>query len=192
MNIEKTITDEELRLLPIDQFNGPVVVIDSVEHGKAAVNQLITQPVLGFDTETKPSFKKGEINKVALLQLSTPDVAYLFRINRTGLFPALVQLLEHPQILKVGVAVRDDLRALQKRTPFTPSGFIEIQDVAHDLGYKDSSLKKLAGVLLGIRISKRQRLTNWDAEELTSSQIVYAATDAWVSLQIHNHLTSRN
>lgn len=190
--MEKTITDEELKLLPIDQFNGPVVVIESVEHGHAAINILKNETVLGFDTETKPSFQKGSSNKVALVQLSTPNAAYLFRINKTGFFPDLVKLLEHPSILKVGVAVRDDLRALQKRAPFSPSGFVELQDVAHAQGYKDSSLKKLAGLLLGIRISKRQRLTNWDADVLTQSQIIYAATDAWVSLQIHNHLTSNN
>ena len=190
--MEKTISDEELKLLPIDQFNGTVVVIESVEHAHQAIDHLISQRILGFDTETKPSFQKGSINKVSLVQLSTPETAYLFRINKTGLFPGLISVLEHPAILKVGVAVRDDLRALQKRVPFTPSGFVEIQDVAHAKGYKDSSLKKLAGLLLGIRISKRQRLTNWDADVLTSQQIVYAATDAWISLRIHNQLTSLN
>jgi len=186
--MEKTITDEALNQLPLKQFEGKITVVDSISQVIEAVEELSRHAVIGFDTETKPAFKKGEFNHVALLQLSTLDNAYLFRINKIGLHPALVNLLGNPNIYKVGVAVRDDVKALRKVVNFEPAGFAEIQNIAKEKGYQDGSLKKLAAILCEFRISKRQRLSNWESDILSEGQIVYAATDAWAALLIYKQL----
>lgn len=190
--MEKTISDEALSLLPLRQFEGHVTVVETHADVVAAVNDLRQHPVIGFDTETKPSFTKGELNKVALLQLSSIENAYLFRINKIGLHPALIELLQDVMVVKAGVAVRDDIKALRRIAHFEPSGFAELQNIAKELGYKDASLKKLAAILCKFRISKRQRLSNWELDVLSGGQIVYAATDAWVALLIYNRLVGNN
>lgn len=186
--MEKTITNEQLNLLPLGQFNGTIVVVDSKHHVNSVVDQLRCTPLLGFDTETKPSFKKGVIHKVALLQLSTNETCYLFRLNKTGLTDSILSLFEDPRVVKVGVGVRDDLRMLNELVHFNPQGFVELQDIAIRQGFQDTSLKKLAAMLLDIRISKRQRLSNWEAEALSDGQLMYAATDAWIAFQIYQEL----
>lgn len=186
--MEKSITDEEMSQLPLRQFDGKITVVENPKHVPFVMEFLQKFSVIGFDTETKPAFKKGTINKVALLQLSTDESAFLFRINKLGLPQGVVELLQNPQIIKVGLAVRDDLRALKRLKPFEPQGFVELQLLAKQKGYQDASLKKLAAAVCEFRISKRQRLTNWESHELTPSQMVYAATDAWVSLQIFERL----
>lgn len=186
--IRESITREEVAGLPLRQFEGEMVVVDTPDMVRQAVQELTSHRVLGFDTETKPSFRKGDNHQVALLQLSTHDKAFLFRVKKTGLPVEVRRLLSDASLLKAGVAIRDDLKALQKITPFKPSGFIELQEQAQKMGIKDFSLKKLCAILLGFRISKSQQLSNWEAEQLTVQQMAYAATDAWASLLIFEKL----
>ncbi|MFW6389173.1 MAG: 3'-5' exonuclease [Marinilabiliaceae bacterium] len=189
--MQTSISKEDIKDLPLKQFEGRITVVEDPEKVREVVEKLKQQnKIIGFDTETKPAFKKGVSHQVALLQLSTEEEAFLFRLNLTGIKGALTDLLSDSEILKVGVGIRDDLRGLRELNSFTPAGFVELQDVAPDYGIDVLSLKNLAGLLLGIRISKRQRLSNWEAVQLTEGQISYAATDAWVALQIYNKLTS--
>ena len=187
VNIDK----DELAELPLIQFEGKINLVESREDYLASIKYLSQQSLLGFDTETKPAFKKGEYNEVALLQLSTDDHAFLFRINKIGFGNALKGILENPEILKIGVAIRDDIKSLQKLNNFKPGGFIELQDHVKDFGIQDFSLKKISAIVLGCRISKSQRVTNWEAQELTEAQQVYAATDAWVSHRIFESLNQQ-
>jgi len=186
--MQNTITKDDIKELPLKQFEGPVNVVEDPLQAKAIVDKLQHEEIIGFDTETKPSFKKGVSNKIALLQLSTEEEAFLFRLNITGFNEALSCLLSDPKIKKVGVGIRDDLRGLQRLSKFTPKGFIDIQELAPKYGIEVLSLKNLAGLLLGIRVSKRQRLSNWEAESLSEGQILYAATDAWVALKIYHKI----
>jgi ribonuclease D len=184
----ESITTDELKDLPLKQFEGRITLVDNITQVKAAVDFLSQYKTIGFDTETRPSFKKGKVNKVALLQLSTDTHAFLFRVNLIGLPESLKNLLQSENIIKSGVAIRDDIKVLQELNPFTPKGFIELQDEVKDFGIQDFSLKKLAGIILGVRISKNQQLSNWEAPELTEPQLMYAATDAWVSLKVYENL----
>lgn len=182
---KESISKEELAELPLKWFSGNLVVIDNEKHVKQMVQILSKQRVIGFDTETRPSFKKGQVNKLALLQLATDDHAFLIRVNKVGLPAAIIKLLANPEIIKPGVAIRDDIKALRAQKDFKPAGFIELQDHAKELGIQCFSLKKMAAIVLGFRISKNQQLSNWEADELTEAQQVYAATDAWVPLKIY-------
>ena len=182
--MEKTITKEELNQLPLKHFEGRVDVIEDIQVIEHLVSELEQHTILGFDTETKPSFQKGKVNQVSLLQLATSEKVYLFRLNKTGLHPALLRLLSNPGIKKVGVGIRDDIKGLNRLVSFRQAGFIEIQDYVKQLEIEDSSLKKLAGLVLGIRVSKRQRLSNWEAPHLSEGQILYAATDAWEAIEL--------
>jgi len=188
--MEKTITKESLSLLPLKHFNGPVDVIEDESKIEDLVIELERHPVIGFDTETKPSFQKGKINQVSLLQFSTNDKAYLFRLNKTGLHPALTKLMANSAIKKVGVGIRDDIKGLRRLSEFNHAGFIELQDHVKRVGIEDTSLKKLAGLVLNFRVSKRQRLSNWEAPRLTEGQVLYAATDAWVAVELYDKLTN--
>lgn len=188
---KESITKEELSDLPLRWFNGEIVVVDSERKIKQAVDALSAQPVIGFDTETKPSFKKGVINKVALLQLSTKNVAFLFRLNRIGLPDEICKILANPKIIKPGVAIHDDIKALIQLKNFAPGGFVELQDNARDLGIQNFSLKKLAAITCGFRISKGQQLSNWETDELTEAQKIYAATDAWAALEIFENISKQ-
>ena len=187
--IQSSISNEELDLLPLSMFEGKIHLVQSVEQITAAVDYLKKQPILGFDTETRPSFKKGQIHPVALLQLSTSDEAFLFRVNHIGISPGLVKVLSSPAILKIGAAIHDDIKVLQRIAPFKPNGFIDLQDMAKTYRIENLSLKKLAGIVLGVRISKSQRLTNWEATILTEQQQIYAATDAWIAHEIYVRLS---
>ena len=188
--MEKTITMESLSSLPLKHFEGAVDVIENDTEIEELVRELEQHPVIGFDTETKPSFQKGKINQVALLQFSTTEKAYLFRLNKTGFHPALMRLMGKPEIKKVGVGIRDDIKGLQRISPFKHGGFVELQDHVKKVGIEDTSLKKLAGIALNIRVSKRQRLSNWEAPHLTEGQVLYAATDAWVAVELYHKLTN--
>ena len=181
----KSITDEEVTELPLSFFEGKIHLIEKVEQMTAAVNYLKQQPILGFDTETRPTFKKGQNHQVALLQLSTADEAFLIRTNLIGLSPGLIKVLASPSILKIGAAIRDDIKILQRIAPFKPGGFIELQEMVKEFGIENFSLKKLAAIVSGVRISKSQRLTNWEASILTEQQQIYAATDAWIAYHIY-------
>lgn len=187
MIYKDTISKEELEELPLHSFEGEIVIVDSKDKLREAVSYLSQFPFIGFDTETKPSFKKGEINHVALLQLSTEERAFLFRLNRQDLSRKIISILSNPSILKAGIAIRDDVKVLQAKKKFAPAGFIELQDEAKNRGINCFSLKKLSGIVLGIRISKAQQLSNWEAGELTEAQLRYAATDAWISYKIYEH-----
>ena len=181
---KESISNEELLEMPLKSFEGDIILVDSDSKYEFAVEELGRQSIIGFDTETKPSFKKGVNNKVALLQLSTENRAFLFRINRIGLPQELRDILSNPNILKPGVAIRDDIKGLQEVVHFHPAGFIELQDIAKDMGILNFSLKKLTAIICGFRISKGQQLSNWEAPELTEAQQNYAATDAWAALKI--------
>jgi ribonuclease D len=182
------MTREEIALLPHQKFSGEIFYIDSVAGIDSILSELEGEPVLGFDTETRPSFKKGQSNQVALLQLSTSNQAFLFRLNKTGLTSQLVDILINPKIIKAGVAIRDDLAGLKKLTPFTAEGFIDLQDYVKQFGIEDNGLKKLAANILGFQISKRQQTSNWEQDMLTEAQSEYAATDAWVCHEIFSVL----
>ena len=152
--------------------------------------RLVGEKLLGFDTETRPTFKKGRKNKVSLIQLSSGTIACLFRINKMGFPDKLVDLLADPSVIKAGVAVHDDIRFLKGVKKFEPSGFVDLQTFVKDFGIQSSGLKKLVAIILGFRISKRQQVTDWEAEQLTEAQQIYAATDAWVCYQIYKKLTN--
>lgn len=185
-----SITKEQLRELPLFQFKGKINVIDTAVELRAHAGKLSDQEVLGFDTETKPSFKKGKVNKVSLLQLSTSDEAYIFRLHHLGLQDELLKLLSDPSILKIGAAIRDDIKHLQKLRTFEPGGFVELQDYVKKFGIENSGLSSLAGIVMNSRISKSQQLSNWEAESLTDAQKLYAATDAWACREIYVKLRS--
>ena len=184
----ETITNEEVTQLPALEFPGRMVVVDKLQMVNQACDDLLSHKIIGFDTETRPSFKAGKVNKVALLQLSTFECCYLFRLCTMRLDKAIIKVLESQDVTKVGVAIRDDLKALQKLRHFQPRGFVDLQSIVGDYGIKELSLRKLAAVVLDGRISKAQRLSNWEAAELTQAQKLYAATDAWVSVDIYEHL----
>lgn len=186
--MKKCISNDELAELPLSSFGGVIHVIEQPENIDSAVEYLSRQTILGFDTETRPAFKKGQTYPVSLLQLSTSDKAFLFRINKIGLPEGLIKILASPKILKMGVAIRDDIKILQRIVPFKPGGFIELQEMVKNYGIENFSLKKLSAIVLGFRISKSARLTNWDAPELTEQQLIYGATDAWVSCEIYKQL----
>jgi len=185
INIDK----EELAELPLIQFEGEIMLVESKEDYLISIEYLARQKMLGFDTETRPAFKKGVVYEVALLQLATKDRAFLFRLNKIGLPNGLINILENPNIEKIGVAIRDDIKGLQKLNNFKPGGFVELQERVKDYGILDFSLKKLSAIVLGYRISKAQQVTNWEALELSEAQQIYAATDAWVSHRIYESLS---
>ena len=174
--------------LPRVNFEGRIHVVLSRAQAEKAVSFLLTQPVLGLDTETRPSFSKGSNHKVALLQVSTPDTCFLFRLNIIGLTPAIVRLLEDTTVTKIGLSWHDDLNSLRRIGTFTPGTFIDIQNHVRELGIEDLSLQKIYANLFRQFISKSQQLTNWERDVLTDKQKKYAATDAWACIQIFEEL----
>lgn len=185
---QKSITSEEANKMPLKAFEGDIILVDEYDDLSEAVQYLKNYSVLGFDTETRPSFKKGKVNDVALLQLAANSKTFLFRINKIGLPVEIIDLLKNPNIVKVGAAIKDDIRGLQKLNDFDANGFLELQDYVSNFGIESFSLKKLSAIVLNFRISKRQQVSNWEAETLSSGQLRYAATDAWVSLKIFEKL----
>ncbi|MFB6320289.1 3'-5' exonuclease [Saccharicrinis sp. FJH54] len=190
MTYPESITKEELSSLPLCGFEGNVVVVDDNYQIKQALEHLQRHNIIGFDSETKPSFKKGVINDVSLIQLSTHNTCYLFRLNMTGLTDELRQLMEDEHITKIGLSLRDDIRGLRRLADIKPKGFIDLQEKVAEYGIDDRSLKKITGIVLNKRISKKQRLTNWESTTLTEAQQRYAATDAWICLEIYKELIS--
>ena len=160
---QESITNEEVNGLPVGAFSGEIVVVDTPAAFEEACAYLATQPLIGFDTETRPSFSKGVTNKVSLLQLSSGERAFLFRLNKIALEKPLLRLMESPSVTKIGAAIRDDLKGLQKLRHFTPKGFIDLQSIVGQYGITDLSLRKMAAITLQIKISKAQRLSNWEA-----------------------------
>ena len=182
------ISNEQTALLPAIEFRGEIRVVEQERDIAAACKYLAAQPVLGFDTETRPSFRAGVTYRVALLQLSTPRRCYLFRLNRMRFEKQLVKLLENKAILKIGADVAGDIRSLLALRRFRPGGFVDLQQLAPDWGIEEKSLRKLSAIVLGKRVSKAQRLSNWEAAQLTEKQMRYAATDAWICPEIYRTL----
>jgi ribonuclease D len=187
---KEIISPEELAALELSWFKGEIAVVDNMKDFYRVIPRFAGEKVLGFDTETRPNFKPGKRNKVSLLQLSSGDFACLFRINKIGIPDELVELLSEPNVIKAGVAIHDDLRFLKTLRKFNPAGFIDLQPFVKEFGIQSSGLKKLAAIILGFRISKRQQVTDWEAEQLTEAQVIYAATDAWVCHQIYVKLSN--
>ncbi len=190
MSFKNKITDEEVKKLPLTSFDKSIYIIDNERQVKQACEYLRLQAILGFDTETRPSFKKGVVNSVALLQLSTEDKAFLFRLNKIKLSSSIKKILSDSSIIKVGIAVRDDIKGLKKISNFDEHSFIELQEMVKKYGIQNFSLQKLAAIILNIYVSKSKRLSNWQAENLTPAQQRYAATDAWVAYKIYKKLLS--
>ena len=184
----RTISKEDLNALDAEEFNGRIVLVQTASTAVKAIRFLMEQPMVGFDTETRPSFRKGQLNKVALIQLSTPDTCFLIRLNRLGIFPELREFLECHTVKKIGLSTKDDFHALCRLAPVKPDGFVELQQLVKTYGIGEASLTKIYALLFGKRISKGQRLTNWEAVELTEAQQRYAALDAWACLRIYNHI----
>ena len=182
------ITKEEMASLPLVQYEGKIEVVDTVEKFDVAIKRIFKCSIAGFDTETRPSFKKGLQYEVSLLQIYCDDICYLIRLNKVGFPDALRLWFEHEKICKVGLSLRDDVRELRKKRKINPHNLIDLQSIVGEYGIEALSLKKLSSIVLGKRISKRQQLSNWEADVLTEPQKLYAATDAWVSLMIYQGL----
>ncbi|MBQ5594508.1 MAG: 3'-5' exonuclease domain-containing protein 2 [Alistipes sp.] len=184
MAFQPTIDNDTVAALPAARFPGRIVIVDREEQVDAACEELLRHRVIGFDTETRPSFRAGVSYKVALLQLSTEDTCYLFRLSHIRLSNRILKILGSRQILKIGADVTGDIRSLHALRLFHADGFIDLQREASRWGIEEKSLRKLSAIVLGKRVSKAQRLSNWEAEILTEQQREYAATDAWVCVQI--------
>jgi ribonuclease D len=189
-NFLRTITKEQIEELPYGHFEGKIILIDNPSQFNNILPIINGTKCLGFDTETKPTFKKGRKNSVALLQLSTEHHAILIRTQKVGLPDEVLEIFQNPEIQKVGVAIKDDLLALQKLNYFNPEGFVDLQQYVKQFNIDDNGLKKLAANILNIRISKSQQTSNWEVNELTENQQIYAATDAWVCHEIFNKLNN--
>ena len=174
--------------LPRAVFEGRVVVVITESEAAKAVDYLLAQPILGVDTETKPSFQRGHINKVALLQVSSHDTCFLFRLNQLGLSASVKRLLEDTTVPKIGLSWHDDLHMLHQLGDFQPGNFIDLQNHVREIGVEDLSLQKLYANFFGLRISKREQLTNWETDILKDKQKIYAATDAWACIQLYEEL----
>jgi ribonuclease D len=175
--------------LPVVNFEGRIVVVVSESEAKRAVEFLLNKPMLGVDTETRPSFRRGFQHSVALLQVSADDICFLFRLNHIGLSPSVIRLLEDTTTPKIGLSWHDDLNGLHKLGNFTPGNFIDLQNHVKEIGIEDLSLQKLYANMFGQKISKRQQLSNWERDILDDKQKLYAATDAWACLQLYKELT---
>lgn len=189
-NFKISISKEQISALQIASFQGEITVVDTPENLSSAVQMLEREKLIGFDTETKPSFKKGHINNVALMQLSTIDHCFLFRLNRLGMGEEISRLMENESITKIGLSIHDDFNVMHRSSHVVPRGFVELQSLVKDYHIEDISLQKIYAIIFGEKISKGQRLTNWEAESLSPQQQRYAATDAWACLRIYNFLKS--
>ena len=183
----ESVSPKEIEKLEYASFPGNIYVIDSVgAEFNRAVNYLRAQKIIGFDTETRPCFSPNQPRyEVSLLQLSGPDKAFLFRLNKIGMHRRLCNLLASEKIVKVGAAIHDDIRGLQRLRNFKADAFVDLQKIGWEWGIRDKAVKKMAAIILGIRISKTQQLSNWEADKLSESQCRYAATDAWVCREMY-------
>lgn len=193
MGFAASMSNEEIEKLPFAAFGGEIIVVDNAK-GRCyaqAIEYLSAQKVLGFDTETKPCFvARHPRNMLALLQLSGPDKAFLFRLPKTGIPQELAAILSDDRILKIGAAVDDDVAGLRKYNDFSGKGFVDLQTVVAEYGIEQKSVKRMAAIILGVRISKSQQLSNWESAVLSPAQQRYAATDAWICLQMWNKLSA--
>lgn len=185
---KSTISKEEVAELPTISFKGDIVVVDSYSQQEEAADYLKKYDIIGFDTESRAVFKKGVKNSISLLQLYAGDKTFLIRLHKTQLNRGIIQILRSARIKKIGVAVRDDIKELQAVAKFTPKNFIDLQNIVHEWGIEDKSLLKITATVMGGRISKAQRLSNWNASRLTQAQEIYAATDAWTCCEVYKKL----
>ena len=174
--------------LPKVVFQGKIEIVSSENEAKRAVRYLLKQPVLGLDTETRPCFQRGHSNKVSLLQVCTPDICFLFRLNHIDMPACILRLLTDKKVLKIGLSWKDDLTMLRRRKDFQPGEFVELQEFVRRFGIEDMSLQKLYANVFQQKISKSERMTNWDADELSEAQKKYAATDAWACIRLYAEL----
>lgn len=187
-NFKKVISKEEIALLELDKYSGEIILVESPAHLDRVCSELRDCSLIGIDTETKPAFKKGQSNPVALLQLATDKKVYIIRLLKTGISVQLASIFSSAKIIKVGIAVRDDFKDLKKMYPFEEKEVVDLNVLAPKLGFESIGAKKLSALVLGIRISKKQQISNWEAKELTTAQIDYAATDAWICREIYLRL----
>lgn len=188
MNFINTITKDAIAKLPTEEFTGQIVVINNPLQVESAIDYLKQFSEVGFDTETRPSFLKGKTYKISLIQIATEEVCFLFRLNILGMPAVLTDFLKDESVMKIGLSLTDDFQALRKRVDFTPANFVDLQKHIKQYGIEDTSLQKIYAILFGKKISKKARLTNWDAKHLTESQVKYAALDAWACLRIYKFL----
>lgn len=184
-----SISNDEVAALEAVHFDGRIEVVETPDALARACQILSKEHIIGFDTETRPSFQAGVSYKVSLLQLSTEDCCFLIRLNKLPFTREIIQILANEKIVKIGADVRNDITALNKLRKFTARGFLDLQNEVVKYGIEDKSLRKISGIVLGKRVSKAQRLSNWAAKQLTPQQQMYAATDAWVCIEIYKHLT---
>ena len=186
----ENILPEAIETMPLASFPGEICVIDALSEAyRSAIRYLKSQKILGFDTETKPCFTPHTPNPgVALLQLSGGGKAFLFRIKSLGMQRALCNILANPDIVKVGAATTDDVRGLQRYAKFKPASFVDLQKIVPEWGIRDKSVKKMAAIILGVKVSKTQQLSNWEADKLSDPQMKYAATDAWICREMYLRL----
>ena len=185
------VTPEEVNALPLTAYQGKIVLVTDPQKIPAAVEEISAHAVVGFDTETRPTFKKGQFYHVSLMQIGIPEKVFLFRVNQTGLTTELAGLLSDENILKLGVGLHDDVIALQRLQHFKSAGFVELYSYVAAMGVRNTGLRKLAAIILSIRISKSQQTSNWDNNRLSTNQLRYAATDAWVCLEMYNKLVEK-
>jgi ribonuclease D len=186
--VGKTITKEEISNFAVEEFPGHIHVIDNPVDSEKAVHYLSRFKLLGFDTETRPSFRRGNLYSVSLVQIATFDTCFLFRLNGSGFPLSLINLLSNPEILKIGLSLKDDFLSMSRLLKFSPRGFVDLQKIVQKHDIEDLSLQKIYAILFRKKISKSQRLTNWEAEKLSEAQKKYAALDAWACLKIYESL----
>lgn len=189
IELPNKIDKSDLADKPKVVFDGIIDEIDTEEKAQKAIEILSKEKIVGFDTETRPSFTKGVAHKIALLQLSTEKNGYLFRLNKIGIPDCVVDFLSNPDIKKVGISIKDDFHSMSTRRVFNPAGFVELQELCGEMGIEEKGLQKLYGLLFKERISKNQQLSNWEIESLTESQRQYAAIDAWACLRIYHYIS---
>lgn len=182
------ITKDEINALPLVAYDGPVTLVDSNKTIRKAVRDMRKESILGFDTESRPAFKKGQNYPVSLVQLGGENCIWLLQIQKFDELQPLWELLADAEIIKAGVAIQDDIRKLQELHPFEPAGFVEIATLTQQAGILNTGLRSLAALLLNARISKRAQVSNWSKDVLTDAQIQYACTDAWMSRRIYLHM----
>lgn len=188
MEIIKHITKKEINEYPTEKFEGKVILVDDKKHVEEAVSEIMKHEVVGLDTESRPVFRRGQYHHVSLIQIAIPNMVYLFRINKTGLTDELVHIFSRKEIMKVGVALYDDIKDLKRIRYFEHQSFVDVSHYTKPLEIVNTGARSLAAIFLGFKISKAQQTSNWENEVLTKEQISYAATDAWVCLELYQKL----